>query len=65
MYGYFCIGFIDFMIKDLQNRTKMFSITKKSKMKKISWIICRKYLKFKNTKISYIKKNVSSFYRLH
>ena len=70
MCGYFCIGFIDFMLKgksllDYTNlfypndyekndkkKKKIFSITKI--MKKLYWVICGKFRKFKKHKISYI-----------
>ena len=41
-------------MKKWKNNTKIFSITKKVKMKKIYCIICGKYKKFLNPKISYI-----------
>ena len=37
-----------------KNNTKIFSITKKIKMKKIYCVICGKYRKFEKPKISYI-----------
>ena len=63
MCWYFCIGFIDFMLRDKslldynnrfssseyeKNDTKVFSITKK--MKKLYCVVCDKYRKFKNHK---------------
>ena len=36
--------------------TKIFSITKKVRMKKLSYVICAKYRKFEKPKISYILK---------
>ena len=41
-------------MKKMINNTKIFSITKKIKMKKLCCVICGKYKKFKNPKISYI-----------
>ena len=83
MFGYFCIGILDFMLEskillDYINlfcpneykendriKIKYFSISKKVKMKKVYWVICGKYRKFKNLKISYIfEKNINSFYYL-
>ena len=68
MCGYFCIGFIDFMLKGkslldytiffllmIMRRmifTKIFSIIKK--MKKLYCIICGKYRKFEKPKLSYL-----------
>ena len=40
--------------KNGKNNTKLFSITNKVKMNKIYFIICGKYKKFKNPKLSYI-----------
>ena len=37
-----------------KNNTKIFSITKKIKMKKIYCVICGKYREFEKPKISYI-----------
>ena len=55
MHGYFCIGFIDFTLK---GRSLLDN-------KKICCIVCVKYKKFKNPKISYIfEKRNSSFYYL-
>ena len=45
---------------------KLFSITKKFKMKKIYCLICGKNKKFKNPIMLYIfEKNISSFFYLH
>ena len=39
MRGYFCIGFIDFMLKGkLQNNSVMFSITKSLRWKKMLFV---------------------------
>ena len=51
MSVYFCIGFIDFMLKDkslsnYKNCTKIFSIIKKVQMKNLYCVICGKYSKF-------------------
>ena len=60
MCGYFCNGYIDFILKDknLLDYTnlfsKIFSVTKKAKMKKIYCVICGKDRKFKNLEILYI-----------
>ena len=62
MCGYFCIGFIDFILKDrsLLNSKSFFTpskyeknekTTKKVKTKKIYCVICVKYRKFQNPKI--------------
>ena len=59
MCGYFCIGFIDFMLKgrSLLDYISLFSpkgyekSDEKIKMKKIHCVICGKYRKFKNPKI--------------
>ena len=72
MSGYFCIKFIDFMLKgkSLLEYTNLFSpseyekndkiilkyFEKIFKMKKIYCAVCRKYKKSKNPKISYILK---------
>ena len=40
-----------------KNNTKIFSIAKKIKMKKIYSVICEKYIKFEKPKISYIFEN--------
>ena len=40
----------------MKNNTKIMSVTRKVKMKKIHCVICGKYRKFKNPKISYILK---------
>ena len=61
---YFCVGFIDFMLKgkslldytslcspnEYKRNDKMFLIARKLKMKKIYFVICGKYRKFKNLK---------------
>ena len=66
MRGYFCIAFIDFMLKgkslldytnlfspnDYETNDKIFSITKK--IKKSYCVICGKYRKFEKPKISYL-----------
>ena len=39
-------------MKRMIKYTKIFSITKKIKMKKLYFVICGKYRKFKNTKTS-------------
>ena len=68
MCGYFSIGSINFIVKnkrlldyttlsspkEFRRNDKMFSITKKIKMKKIYCVICGKYRKIKNLKISCI-----------
>ena len=69
MCGYFCIGFIDFMLKgkSLLDYTNLFypndyeKNDKKNKifsitkiMKKLYCVICGKFRKFKKHKISYI-----------
>ena len=70
MCGYFCIGFIDFIIKDkslldytnlfspndYEKNYKIFSVTKK--MKKLYCIICDKYRKYEKPKISYLEKTL-------
>ena len=43
------------------NNTKIFSITKKVKMKKSYFVICGKYRKFNNPKTSYILKKALVF----
>ena len=60
---YFCIGFIDFMLKpkSLLHHTNLFSHNEKNEKKffsmmKIYCNVCDKYRKFKNLKISYIFK---------
>ena len=45
--------------KNGKNNSKLFSITNKVKMNKIYFIICGKYKKFKNPKLSYIFKKLS------
>ena len=40
--------------KKWNNNTKLFSTTKKTRMKKVSRVICGRYRKFKNPKTSYI-----------
>ena len=40
----------------MKNNTKIVSVTRKVKMKKIHCVICGKNRKFKNPKISYILK---------
>ena len=72
MCGYFCIVFIDFIIKgkslleytslcfpnEYENNIKIFSIDfKKVRMIKIYCIVCDKYKKLKNPKIPYILKH--------
>ena len=66
MYGYFCIGFIDFLLKgkSLPDYKNFFSpngyknndkITLTKKMEKLYYcFICRKYRKFEKLKISYL-----------
>ena len=65
MCGYFCIGFTNFMLKvkslldyinlfsfnEYEKNDKIFSTTKKIKMKKIYCVIFGKYRKFKISKI--------------
>ena len=65
MCGYFCIGFTNFMLKvkslldyinlfsfnEYEKNDKIFSTTKKIKMKKILCVIFGKYRKFKISKI--------------
>ena len=75
MCGYFCIGFTDFMLKSktLLEYTNLFSPneykkndklifllnSKNVKTIKICCIVCDKYRKFKNPKMSYAFKNTS------
>ena len=40
--------------KKWNNNTKLFSTTKKARIKKVSRVICGRYRKFKNPKTSYI-----------
>ena len=66
MYGYFCIGFIDFLLKgkSLPDYKNFFSpngyknndkITLTKKMEKLYYcFICRKYRKLEKLKISYL-----------
>ena len=72
MCGYFCIGFIDFMLKSqiLLDYTNLFppndyvkndKVILKifsiiKKMKKLYCVICGKYRKFEKAKISYLLK---------
>ena len=44
-------------MKNMLENTKIFSVTKKVKMRKLYCVICGKYRKFKNPKISYIFDN--------
>ena len=44
-------------MKNMLKNTKIFSVTKKVKMKKLYCVICGKYREFKNPKISYIFDN--------
>ena len=72
MCGYFCIGFIDFTLKDkdlldyidlFSTNAKIISITKKTN--KLYCVISSKYREFEKPKISYLlEKNLSSFYYL-
>ena len=71
--GYFCVGFIDFMLKDksLFDYTNLFSpndyekikrrINRKGKMKKSYCVICGNYQKFEKPKISYILEKAMLF----
>ena len=72
MCGYFCIGFVDFMLKakSLLDYTNLFSLNDyekndkivlkyfplTKKMKKIYCAICSKYRKFEKPKISYLSE---------
>ena len=58
MCGYFCIRFIDFMLKgkSLLDYTNLSSITEKFVRKNLYCIFCAKHRKIKNPKISYISE---------
>ena len=58
MYGYFCITFIDFLLKGKSSleHSNFFSPNdyKENEIIKPFCNVCKKYIKFKNPKISYI-----------
>ena len=56
MWEYFCIGFIELMLKSktLLEYTKLFSPNLQKKTKKLYCIICGKYRKYEKPKISYL-----------
>ena len=72
MCGYFCIGFIDFMLKgksllddtnafspndkEWKNNTKIFTMTKKIEIKKINCVNCDQYRKFRKPEIYIFEK---------
>ena len=74
MCGYFCIGFIDFMLrgKSLPDYTNLFSPNEYEKNDEIirkyfdklkekveeNWFICGKYRKFKNPQILFIFEKI-------
>ena len=74
MYGYFCTGFIDVMLKDqsLPDYANLFCPNDYDKNDKIILkyfnnycVICGNYRKFEKPRISYLlEKNISSFYFL-
>ena len=68
MYGYFCIGFIDFMLKGIHllEYTNLFRSKEYEKNDKIVFycILCSKYRKFKTPKYHIFLKSISSFYCL-
>ena len=74
MFGYYCIKFIDFMLKDKSlidytylispNNTKIFSITKRLRWKSYIPLFAVSIENLKSLKYNTSWKNISSFYYL-